>query len=106
MSMTPKLYWIVQCDFDGCTYDTFDCNGEFSAWGDAGTAQDDWVNGDNQVIKIDGGLVFRCDEHRMVQCSECDAPGDPEHPDGFCAACQAEDAKNFMDAGAIQEPKD
>lgn len=87
-----KMFKIV-CDHEGCEFDTFDCNGEFSAWGDHGQVLDDWVNGFLQVITIDGQEYHYCDEHRVPQCSECDEPGQPldVHDEGFCAKCAAKD---------------
>lgn len=93
MSVKEQPMYSIVCDHDGCEYDTFDCNGEFAGWADHGQARDDWVNGDLQVIVIDGQEHHYCDAHRVPQCSECEGPGQPldVHDEGFCETCAAED---------------
>lgn len=90
MSIESKPYFWIKCDREGCEATTEDMGSDFAAWSDAGQAEDEWGEY-AQCIEIDGEVRHYCDEHRVPQCSECDAPGNPDHPDEFCAECAKAD---------------
>ena len=71
MSIKEVTYYQIECDEPNCERCTGD--GEFSAWGDAGAALDDWRDGDG--VFTEDGRTF-CEEHRPPVCVDCDATVD------------------------------
>jgi late competence protein required for DNA uptake (superfamily II DNA/RNA helicase) len=97
MSTHAVTYYEIHCDEPGCDIKTADLGGDFSAWGDAGQADEEWQNSDAQSIyKTDKHYCYR---HLRPQCVECDNATDLEldEPDGdlYCPVCLAyERSKN------------
>lgn len=98
--LVAEPYWSIVCQFKDCHYNTFDCNMNWAAFRESSTAIDDWINGGNQVLKFDDKEIYYCIDHAVAQCSECDGPGQADHPDHFCKDCAAKDeAENGTDIG-------
>lgn len=85
MTVKSKPYYWVECDEPGCGVTTGDL-GDYSAWSDAGQAEDMWRDGDNQ--EIDGRHY--CYDHRKPQCSGCGKAG-PVDDNDECSECAGDD---------------
>ena len=73
MSIKPVTYHTVTCDEPGCSRDTSEVS-DYSAWSDAGSARDNWI--DNDGIVLNDGRAF-CWAHSLdKRCVSCDYEGD------------------------------
>jgi hypothetical protein len=91
MSIKAVTYYTVECDEPGCGVTLSDLS-DYSAWGDEGSATEDWANSDG--IVLDDGRAF-CDDHvRGKRCDGCGEVEDLTEIDGdfFCASCAKEEA--------------
>lgn len=87
MTARPIPCFEIVCDEPECGFKTGDYS-EFSGWGDIGVAEDEWRDGDNQVLP-DGKHL--CYKHRKPACVDCDSATDvaEDEPGGdlYCPAC-------------------
>lgn len=93
VTIRAQTYYDVICDEPGCGRASIDLGGDYSAWSDAGSAEEDWENGDGQTAKtIDGIVQHFCEKHRKPTCANCDRADDLrpdlDHPgDLACPDC-------------------
>lgn len=67
MIVQVTMYKVV-CDAAGCTFQTSDISSEYEAWSDAGHAEDEWRDSDNQATE--DGKHF-CEKHGVPVCCHC-----------------------------------
>ena len=61
MSTHQVTYYEIHCDEPGCDLKTVDLGGDYSAWADAGAADEEWQSSDAQSLK---GDRHYCEKHR------------------------------------------
>lgn len=92
MTARPIPCYEIVCDEPGCETKTGDLS-DFSGWGDIGYAEDEWRDGDNQVLP-DGRHL--CHKHRRPACVDCSSVTDvaEDEPDGdlYCPTCMPDKA--------------
>lgn len=92
MSIKEVTYYQVHCDESGCDVKTGDM-AEYSAFGEASQAKDDWEDGDG--IVCDDGRTF-CGNHTLgKRCAGCDHVGTDltmdESDEYWCPKCLADE---------------
>jgi len=86
MSIRTLTMYEVACDEDGCAVVT-GTYGDWSCWGDPGTAVEDWTERDDHQA-FDG--KHYCDEHRKPECDGCEKVTDDLRQDAkgqWCPDC-------------------
>ena len=73
----PRIYYAVRCDHPGCEEDTSTVGEDYTAWGDAGAAVDDWKDCDGQVVVGLCGVQHYCPDHHI----DPDEPAQQTGPD-------------------------
>ena len=91
MSIKEVTYYRVQCDYPGCFIDTEDIDDNYSAFMQAGCAEDSWECSDCQTISGYGTESDRhyCVEHRVPECVACFRLGVLQDSGGdfWCGQC-------------------